>query len=80
MRVLEHPGSNTMDGSGDCTFSILISHTLLAATVVPLVAITLLFALRRRFSSHRKLARWTFPVWMYVSVTGVLVYILLYQL
>ncbi|HEX7287016.1 MAG TPA: DUF420 domain-containing protein [Candidatus Angelobacter sp.] len=61
-------------------FSILISHTLLAAAVPPLVLITLTRALRERFDSHRRIARWTYPIWLYVSVTGVVVYIMLYRI
>jgi uncharacterized membrane protein YozB (DUF420 family) len=61
-------------------FTILISHTLLAATVVPLVALSLNYGLRQKFDRHRRIARWTFPVWLYVSVTGVVVYIMLYQI
>lgn len=61
-------------------FAILISHTILAAVVVPLILVTLVRALRGRFERHRKIARWTYPVWMYVSVTGVVVYLMLYHL
>jgi putative membrane protein len=61
-------------------FTILLSHTILAAAVVPLALITLGRALRENFSAHRRIARWTFPVWLYVSVTGVIVYWMLYQL
>jgi len=57
---------------------ILVSHTILAAVVGPLILITLSRALRERFDRHKKIARWTWPVWMYVSVTGVVVYWLLY--
>jgi len=53
---------------------------ILAAVVVPMVIITLSRALRERFDRHRAIARWTFPVWMYVSVTGVIVYVMLYHL
>jgi putative membrane protein len=60
-------------------YAILITHVTLAATVPPLAIITLVRALRGRFAKHRAIARWTFPIWMYVSVTGVLVYVLLYQ-
>ena len=60
-------------------FAILISHTTLAAAVVPLALITLIRALRERFDAHRKIARWTFPIWLYVSVTGVVVYAMLYR-
>jgi len=58
---------------------VLISHMTLAILVVPLVVTSLTFALRDRFARHRTIARWTFPVWLYVSVTGVLVYLMLYQ-
>jgi protein SCO1/2/putative membrane protein len=61
-------------------FTILISHTLLAVTVPVLAILTLRRALRREFEKHRRLARWTFPIWLYVSVTGVIVYLMLYQL
>jgi putative membrane protein len=60
--------------------SILLTHTVLAVVIVPLVFITLSRALRERFDRHRKIARWTWPLWMYVSVTGVLIYFLLYQI
>jgi uncharacterized membrane protein YozB (DUF420 family) len=60
-------------------FGILITHVTLAATVVPLALVTLSRALKARYPQHRRIARWTFPVWMYVSITGVLVYVLLYQ-
>lgn len=60
-------------------FSILITHVVLAATVVPLAIVTLSRGLKRRFATHRVIARWTFPIWLYVSITGVLVYVLLYQ-
>jgi uncharacterized membrane protein YozB (DUF420 family) len=59
-------------------FTILVSHTILAVVIVPLVLITLMRALRERFASHRAIARWTFPLWLYVSITGVIVYWLLY--
>jgi uncharacterized membrane protein YozB (DUF420 family) len=60
-------------------FTILITHVTLAATVLPLAIITLSRALKARFDRHRAIARWTLPIWLYVSVTGVLVYVLLYQ-
>jgi len=60
-------------------FAILITHVVLAATVPPLAIVTLTRGLKGRYPQHRKIARWTFPIWMYVSVTGVLVYVLLYQ-
>jgi len=77
-----HVGSVHFPGTGIWLvlyFTILISHTLLAITVVPLVLITLSRAVRRRFPEHRAIARWTFPIWLYVSVTGVIVYIMLYR-
>jgi putative membrane protein len=60
--------------------SILATHTALAATVPPLAIITLSRGLRERFDRHRRIARWTLPVWLYVSVTGVVVYLMLYQM
>ena len=61
-------------------FTILISHTALAIAIVPLAIRTLTLALRSRFAEHRRIARWTFPMWLYVSVTGVVVYWMLYQM
>lgn len=61
-------------------FTILLTHVVLAAAVVPLAVITLSRGLRGRFDRHRAIARWTFPIWLYVSVTGVIVYLMLYQL
>jgi uncharacterized membrane protein YozB (DUF420 family) len=60
-------------------FSILISHTILAVTIVPLAIMTVVNGLKMRVPQHRRVARWTFPMWIYVSVTGVLVYFFLYQ-
>ena len=60
-------------------FVVLISHTVLAITVVPLAIVTLRRALQERFDRHRRIARWTLPVWLYVSVTGVIVYFMLYH-
>ena len=60
-------------------FTILITHVSLAATVLPLAIVTLSRGLKARFKQHRAIARWTLPIWLYVSVTGVLVYVLLYQ-
>ena len=59
---------------------LLVSHTLLAVAILPLVTATLFHAFRKRFESHRRIARWTWPFWMYVSVTGVIIYLLLYQI
>jgi putative membrane protein len=61
-------------------FAILISHTILAIVIVPLVLITLTRGLRGQFDRHRAIARWTFPLWLYVSVTGVIVYFMLFQI
>jgi uncharacterized membrane protein YozB (DUF420 family) len=61
-------------------FTILISHTFLAAAIVPLVIITLTLGLRRRDAKHRAIARWTYPLWIYVSSTGVIIYLMLYHL
>src|SRR5439155_3130712 len=60
--------------------ALLGSHTLLAAAILPLAIITLRLALKARFEAHKRLARWTWPLWMYVSVTGVLIYFLLYHI
>ena len=70
-----HVGSVRFQGHGwsrPVYFTILISHTILAATIVPLVIITLSRALRERYDRHRAIARWTYPLWMYVSITGVI--------
>ena len=61
-------------------FTILISHTILAIVIVPMVLITLTRALREQFDRHRAIARWTYPIWLYVSVTGVIVYLMLFQM
>ena len=61
-------------------FAILLTHTVLAAAVVPLVLVTIIRALRGRFEKHRRSARWTYPVWLYVSLTGVVIYLMLYQM
>ena len=60
-------------------FTILITHVSLAATVLPLAILTLSRGLQAKYTRHRAIARWTLPIWLYVSVTGVLVYVLLYQ-
>jgi uncharacterized membrane protein YozB (DUF420 family) len=78
-----HVGSVKFQGPGwsrPVYFTILISHTILAAATLPLVIVTLSRALRRRFDRHRAIARWTFPIWLYVSVTGVVIYFMLYHL
>lgn len=61
-------------------FTILITHTILAAAVPVLAVITLSRGLSKKFDRHRKIARWTLPIWLYVSVTGVVIYLMLYQL
>ncbi len=61
-------------------FTILISHTILAVTVVPLAVVTLYRAWKEKFTKHVKIARWTLPIWLYVSVTGVIIYLMLYRI
>ena len=76
-------GSKPFPGRGPVRlvyFTILITHVLLAAAVLPLAIITLSRGLRSRFERHVAIARWTFPIWLYVSVTGVIVYLMLYRL
>jgi putative membrane protein len=60
--------------------AILLTHTVLAVVIVPLIIAAVVQALRRKFESHKRITRWTWPLWMYVSVTGVLIYLLLYQI
>jgi putative membrane protein len=60
--------------------TILLTHTVLAVVIVPMIILTVVPALKQRFDRHRKIARWTWPLWMYVSVTGVIIYFLLYQI
>ena len=77
-----HAGSRPFTGQGPVRilyFTILISHIVLAAAILPLALITLTRALRERFDRHAALARWTLPIWLYVSVTGVVVYFMLYH-
>ncbi|MBS1272547.1 MAG: hypothetical protein MAGBODY4_01693 [Candidatus Marinimicrobia bacterium] len=76
-------GSTPFTGEGwvrPVYFAILITHIILAAVIVPLALITLFRGLRERFDKHRKIARWTLPIWLYVSVTGVIIYVMLYHL
>jgi uncharacterized membrane protein YozB (DUF420 family) len=78
-----HIGSKHFTGQGGVRvvyFTILLTHTVLAAAIVPLVLITLSRGLSARFDRHRAIARWTLPLWWYVSVTGVVVYVMLYQM
>lgn len=76
-------GSRPFQGEGivrPIYFAVLISHTVLAVGVVPLVVVTVVRALRGSFEKHRGIARWTLPVWLYVSLTGVSIYLMLYVL
>lgn len=76
-------GTHRFPGGGPLKaayLAVLLSHTVLAAAAAPLVLRTLFLAFRARFPDHRRLARATLPIWMYVSVTGVVVYVLLYHL
>jgi uncharacterized membrane protein YozB (DUF420 family) len=78
-----HHGATPFRGQGvvrPIYFTILTSHTILAIVIVPLVAITLYRALRQDFVRHRRIARITFPIWLYVSITGVIVYLMLYHI
>ena len=75
-------GSRPFDGEGPIRvlyFVVLVTHVVLAAVIVPLALVTLARGLRRDDVRHRRLARWTFPIWMYVSVTGVVIYVMLYH-
>lgn len=79
----QHHGATHFTGQGIARpiyFTILTTHTLMAVIIVPFVIVTLRRALRRDFLRHRALARWTLPMWLYVSITGVLVYLMLYHL
>jgi putative membrane protein len=76
-------GSKPFPGQGMMRaiyFTVLIPHVVLAATIVPLALITLSRGLSNRFDAHRRIARWTLPIWLYVSVTGVMVYLMLYKM
>ncbi|MGI8905241.1 MAG: DUF420 domain-containing protein [Candidatus Sumerlaeaceae bacterium] len=76
-------GRTPFGGSGivrTIYYSILLTHTVLAMVIVPLIVMALVHAARRHWDKHRRLARWTMPLWLYVSVTGVLVYWMLYQM
>ncbi len=77
-----HAGSKPFPGEGwtrPLYFTILISHVILATVNVPLAIVTLARGLRGRFEKHRSIARWALPIWLYVSVTGVVVYLMLYR-
>jgi uncharacterized membrane protein YozB (DUF420 family) len=76
-------GSRPFPGQGPIRIvylTILITHIILAAAILPMVLITLSYGLRERFERHVPIARWTLPLWLYVSVTGVIVYLMLYQM
>ena len=76
-------GSTAFTGQGAVRvvyFAVLLSHTILAVVIVPLVVMTVYRAWREQWPRHRRLARWTLPLWLYVSVTGVVIYVMLYQL
>lgn len=78
-----HAGSTRFPGTGwvrTLYLSILVTHAVLAAAVIPLAAVTLFRAWREDFAAHRSIARWTLPIWFYVSVTGVIIYVMLYHL
>jgi putative membrane protein len=78
-----HAGSRPFPGQGPIRvvyFAILITHVILAAVIVPLALLTAVRGLRSQFDKHVRIARWTFPVWVYVSVTGVVIYLMLYQI
>ena len=78
-----HAGSRPFPGTGTIRlvyFVILISHVLLAIAILPLAISTLTKGLRGQYTRHKRVAKWTFPLWMYVSVTGVVVYVMLYQM
>jgi uncharacterized membrane protein YozB (DUF420 family) len=77
-----HAGSKPFPGEGwtrPLYFAILISHVILATVTLPLSIVTLARGLRGRFEKHRSIARWALPIWLYVSVTGVVVYLMLYR-
>ena len=78
-----HAGATRFAGAGAARviyFVILTTHTMLAAVIVPFVIVTVTRALRRQFDRHRRVARWTLPMWLYVSITGVIVYLMLYHI
>jgi len=78
-----HAGSRPFPGQGPIRvvyFAILITHVILAAVIVPLALLTAVRGLKSQFDKHVRIARWTFPVWLYVSVTGVVIYLMLYEI
>jgi putative membrane protein len=83
--VIYHANVGSVPFGGEGTirllyFTILITHVILAATILPLALVTLSRGLSRRFDRHRAIARWTLPIWLYVSVTGVVIYVMLYRM
>lgn len=78
-----HHGSTKFAGEGwsrPLYFSILLSHTVLAVAMVPMIAVTVFHAVRKQYQRHLRIARWTLPIWIYVSITGVVIYLMLYQI
>ena len=78
-----HAGSRPFAGTGwirPAYFGLLVSHILLAGAIVPLALVTIWRAHKERFELHKKIARWTLPIWLYVSATGLVVYLLLYHI
>ena len=78
-----HAGATRFAGTGAARaiyFAVLLTHTVLAAVIVPFVIVTVTRAVRGQFLRHQRVARWTFPMWLYVSVTGVIVYLMLYHI
>jgi uncharacterized membrane protein YozB (DUF420 family) len=76
-------GSRPVPGQGIARvvyLTILVTHVILAATILPLALVTTARGLRSQFDRHVRVARWTFPIWLYVSVTGVVIYVMLYQM
>lgn len=79
-KILVGPTSFTGEGwIRPVYFTILLTHTILAVVNLPLIFMTVIPAVRARFDRHRRMAKWTYPVWLYVSITGVIVYLMLYQ-
>jgi uncharacterized membrane protein YozB (DUF420 family) len=75
-------GSRPFEGTGPLRavyFVVLVTHVILAAAIAPMVVVSLSRALRRQYDRHRAIARWTLPFWLYVSITGVIVYVMLYH-
>jgi uncharacterized membrane protein YozB (DUF420 family) len=78
-----HHGSTKFTGEGwsrPLYFSILFSHVVLAVTMVPMIAVTVFHAVRKQYERHLRIARWTLPIWLYVSITGVVIYVMLYHI